>query len=1009
MHIKQAVYCTAAVLLLLAVADVSAADLDALKSESYAAEIELSSKQELQQWASRLGIDAQDLTEDQLRSALYDHYDLERSESERILTDSDEEVLVELESAHRTEFSDRLVFHGSVTLEIKQSYSISADMVIILPEQQRIAAVGNVEAVLFGEQEETYHADSFILSYDGNSGVFIGARLQSTLENSSGESTDYYLTGATMITDSDTALLTDSFMTSNIDHAYYSLQADEMRLLSSGDWFIRNALLRIGRVPVLYLPFFFYPSQTLFFHPAFGFDSQRGAFINTTTYLFGEPEGSNEQNNSTFSSYLKLREGSSGAYTTRDGAVLIPTDTPPTSNLQQWALQTNSFLALQTDMYEREGAYLSVDSKLYDGMLSFTGGLGSDGSRARYMVEPSLDVTGDVGSLSLSFPWYSDPEIKTLLTDRKGDFALNTLSPGYHFDRTYNWLDTFSWEIDADATIRPEALSPAVDYMSLSELNSSVSWEYDGQEYRPGTITYLTSKFEMAGTIFEHKVPPKEQQAEGDQTPDTPSFDLKPIELLNLPGDKRPVDSSNTFDLLPSEPLDTNRPSRRTERPKSPLQTSLSYKIDQHFSSREFAYSSAQSYTQLRETLVPQFTFKAAVYGDNLTITDRLKPVFSYAHMSRDTAAETEYTLLNDLSVTSRLANVSYRYRKYLYHPDITQPVISHSLGAEVPVYGGQVTYAAGFSSVLPPLTLQVEPYLRAEYQRMTAKASVPFIRESSNGTDSWKMDPAEVLFRYAWSKDTYLQTTGSIDSQDLSESQVDISGKYTPLDKLSMTGTASSFFQPARVESANVSIDAFKSSLQLFFEQDENPPFSSLPAFSHLIFHTGNISVEQTLWKDRITLSAATDASLRVNALDKYDNHIKAGFELKASIAEFLDIRIRTVSRNTKLYRYFPEWEPSPSQPGFFADVLKSFNFFSTQDRKESNFNLDSIQIGIVHYMEDWDLHVDYDASIEQTSETTWSWQPRLSLYVQWKAIPELDFRATAEDDGLQRTIRLQ
>ena len=43
----------------------------------------------------------------------------------------------------------------------------------------------------------------------------------------------------------------------------------------------------VGRVPVLWMPVFFYPGDRLVFNPSFGFREREGAFVQTTTYLVG--------------------------------------------------------------------------------------------------------------------------------------------------------------------------------------------------------------------------------------------------------------------------------------------------------------------------------------------------------------------------------------------------------------------------------------------------------------------------------------------------------------------------------------------------------------------------------------------------------------------------------------------------------------------------------------------------------------------------------------------------
>jgi hypothetical protein len=184
---------------------------------------------------------------------------------------------------------------------------------------------------------------------------------------------------------------------------------------------------------------------------------------------------------------------------------------------------------------------------------------------------------------------------------------------------------------------------------------------------------------------------------------------------------------------------------------------------------------------------------------------------------------------------------------------------------------------------------------------------------------------------------------------------------------------------------------------MRLFWEQDPARPDADPAVFSGWLIESGDVMLKRRFWKDRISLEASADGSWRQDLLDVNDNELKLSFSLSLTVAKFLDLSFKTVSRNTSMNSYFGN--PGGNENIFF-DLLRSFNFFDRSDRQLSNFNLDSIQIGIVHYMKDWDLNAEISGNVGYDG-AVWRWLPKVSVYVRWKAISELDFRATVDEAG--------
>jgi hypothetical protein len=49
---------------------------------------------------------------------------------------------------------------------------------------------------------------------------------------------------------------------------------------------------------------------------------------------------------------------------------------------------------------------------------------------------------------------------------------------------------------------------------------------------------------------------------------------------------------------------------------------------------------------------------------------------------------------------------------------------------------------------------------------------------------------------------------------------------------------------------------------------------------------------------------------------------------------------------------------------------------------------------------MKDWDLNAEISGNVGYDG-SSWRWLPKVSVYVRWKAMSELDFRASVDEAG--------
>ena len=71
------------------------------------------------------------------------------------------------------------------------------------------------------------------------------------------------------------------------------------------------------------------------------------------------------------------------------------------------------------------------------------------------------------------------------------------------------------------------------------------------------------------------------------------------------------------------------------------------------------------------------------------------------------------------------------------------------------------------------------------------------------------------------------------------------------------------------------------------------------------------------------------------------------------------------------------------------WQDLLRSFDF-SGDGRSNTQFTMEAVELSVIHHMADWDLHCKYEGSVV-LSDLEWRWNPVFTVFLQWKAIPEI------------------
>ena len=258
-------------------------------------DIATSSFYELVDWARSLGLSDSGSADD-LRARLYDHYRVKEAPP---ATSGGRTVVIK--TANQASYSggsgDKGVvsLSGGVLLSIAEeggsNYTISARTVIYDRGRNSVYAAGTVvyTRTTQGRTEE-FRGSTLAADLDDWSGLFLDGvwRQQGASLGSSDRGLTFSSSSLERIS-GDYITLGDATVSSGqSDTPNFSIRAKRLWFVGESDWAALSALVYVGEVPVLWLPFFYYPSEEILFHPVFGFRTREGGFLQTTTWLLGQ-------------------------------------------------------------------------------------------------------------------------------------------------------------------------------------------------------------------------------------------------------------------------------------------------------------------------------------------------------------------------------------------------------------------------------------------------------------------------------------------------------------------------------------------------------------------------------------------------------------------------------------------------------------------------------------------------------------------------------------------------
>jgi len=480
--------------------------VDSKENQRLEMEIKTSTLSELAAWCRTLGL-SEGGTKDELSKRLRDHFKL----SDPTSNSENNQKIITIDSAQSSDYfkidiidEDYARLKGDVKLSLKdgdKTHKISADEILFNRTRSIITANGNViYEKIEADKTETFRGKSITVNIDNWSSVFLDGN--STMEN---EGSSYLFSGEVISrSDQEVTILRKAMITNGADdNAYWSIRSSRLWLLPGSDFALFNAVLNVGEIPVLYIPFLFYPMDDVVFHPVIGYRSKEGGFIQTTTYLIGQPKSETSEN-----SITKIIGNSNNKEKKLHGLFLRNTSKP--------IANTNSAsLKALLDYYVNLGAYAGLElTTPKTGILNqvdlsmgigFTRTLDDTGSPYalnnfdgtfdwnssnflsmpvpfRYRMKFSSGLTMKYGNLSWNFPYYSDPYVDRDFTNRSESMDwMNMIQQGAAIKDNSSegkLSDYYNWNISGNInpTI-PKFLTPYISNFSISSISTSLSFK----------------------------------------------------------------------------------------------------------------------------------------------------------------------------------------------------------------------------------------------------------------------------------------------------------------------------------------------------------------------------------------------------------------------------------------------------------------------------------------------------------------------------------------------------
>ncbi len=674
-----------------------------LIEKTLGSDIDTAGYYELLAWCRELGLSDAG-TRQALQRRLYDYYEISPPGEAQ---EEGKKRLLEIKSAKETQYftieeidENYVLLLGDVLVEIQEeeaTHRIRAHKILLNQTENILSAEGGIEYTLIkGNEEEVFRGERLTFNVDSWEGVFFGGGMEAD-RMVGGETIKFRFFGESISRlDNNTVVMDRGKITScDIpDDPHYHIRARKIWVLAPNEWAILHAVLYVGNIPLLYLPFFFHPGEEFFFHPAIGYRDREGNFIQTTIYLIGQKKRS-----SSALSFLAATEQSTTQYEVqRRGLFLRQLGDKPIQ------VDENRFLKLMFDIYSRLGGFAGIEGS-FPPKIDFRGGIGfsrtiyySEIAPGRWAYTPlfddggvyrsswnesylfglplplrfGLESTWSLGSggyrFSGKFEYFSDPFFSSDFYNRAEDTGLTRLIGIEPIEDITGEGEkrNLTWELNGQADFSAKIDTPLIKTLSFPYIKANLYWQSRTNEqlvspdpdaaYAPSRLFYYpvslklpSASFQMRGDLLDITRPSVKKTGTSERT-------ALPMELRvpdGLETDHRPTGTAGreTTVAEPRQPFESS--SLRPPQPqanvpvslqKTPLQFRLSY--------------------QVRPSMTVEQSFNADDWQEPEDVTYDLK----YSSLDTSGISSLDYSLRileNVLSLSGNLALTGYYRSRY--------------------------------------------------------------------------------------------------------------------------------------------------------------------------------------------------------------------------------------------------------------------------------------------------------------------------------------------------------
>ncbi len=932
-----------------------------------------------------------------------------------------------------------ILLSGNVNVDFKtdsgEQYKLSSQRVQIDTDNNTLDASGDV-VLTKGDESEAFRGEVVSLNWKNLDIKVFDGKSRSERQNATKTKVNFYSQGESIsyAGSGDTVLFENGIVSTKDGNTNWSINAKQIELLGN-DLFFRNATLRIGRVPIFWFPIFYYPGSRLGFNPAVGVTNEGNSFINTTTELYGTYQMSaaatSVQENDTDAiagNVMSLLKKDDKTVLVREGLLYREyneKDTLPP--VQNWAKKTGSHFVITADAYSEKGFAFGFDTKntFFDGKIKL-----SASGMAAYNTKPSIktyknenislqekpfmfatDLSMDVKlknvNLSLSVPYLTNPNIKSLYYNRINTFSLDsvfgtkqTLPSSYK-----SAVNSYTMSLNANTSKRIGSYN-----FNLSSLKANINYVYNDSlkddklvGFEINSMSLPTLSFSSNGVFFDKKTETVSKTV-------TKDFNTRQAKELDKEFNELQEGSSEKPKDLIAPPDTGLSKTSQVSGGQARMNYNLYYNLDNYY------VKNTNKTTDTDEDYLGTFSsklngsvmFYAKAPGNWLTINDTFTPTYNFS-VSRDETRTHSSAFSNTITIAIPQAGLSYSLAQKLYSNTITIKKDKENreiTRTENPFYGkfdaNSITsnslsfrktfgfLTVGVSSTLKPLTETFKPNISISKFGFTISGD--YSEKRPLGEKEFTKDKAN--FNLSFSKkffSSYINNTYDFTKEgwDGYYNSAKVNFNFSKINfSTYATINMEKKFEAKRLETG---IGFKGGSAVLTFKDKDYKAEKFRFNYSYSI-------PAKYFWKNRIGLESKMSTSFNYDFENPYATSLSFNFTLGLAVNKFLDLNLSVVSSNNSFYRYY---EGNKFMVGeMFSDLLRSFDIITGGNRRTS-FNLSSFTLSLVHYMEDWNLYIDGTGNVVKDEYNAYYFDPQFKVYIKWNIIPEIKVEDTYAYDN--------